>query len=66
MCNINFESITLERIVTTDNHNKAYKKVLNNRDSAGVDDMDTCELLGYIRQNPYEISSSILNGTCRL
>ena len=44
MSNINFESITLERIVGKSNLNKAYKKVINNRGSAGVDGMETCEL----------------------
>ncbi len=65
MSNINFESITLERIVGKGNLNKAYKKVINNRGSAGVDGMETRDLLGYIKQHPYEISSSILNGTYR-
>ena len=65
MSNINFESITLERIVGKGNLNKAYKKVINNRGSAGVDGMETCELLGYIKEHPYEISSTILNGTYR-
>ena len=65
MSNINFESITLERIVAKGNLNKAYKKVINNRGSAGVDGMETRDLLGYIKQHPYEISSSILNGTYR-
>jgi len=65
MSNINFESITLERIVAKGNLNKAYKKVIKNKGSAGVDGMETCELLGYIKQHPYEISSSILNGTYR-
>ena len=27
--------------------------------------METCDLLGYIKEHPYEISSSILNGTYR-
>ncbi|MDY6415569.1 MAG: group II intron reverse transcriptase/maturase [Succinivibrio dextrinosolvens] len=65
MSNINFESITLERIVAKGNLNKAYKKVINNKGSAGVDGMETCDLLGYIKDHPYEISSSILNGTYR-
>ena len=65
MSNINFESITLERIVAKGNLNKAYKKVINNKGSAGVDGMETRELLGYIKQHPYEISNSILNGTYR-
>lgn len=65
MSNINFESITLERIVAKGNLNKAYKKVINNKGSAGVDGMETCDLLGYIKEHPYEISSSILNGTYR-
>jgi len=63
MSSINFESITLERIVDRENLNKAYKKVISNKGSAGVDDMETLELTDYIREHPYEISSAILNGT---
>ena len=65
MSSINFESITLERIVDRENLNKAYKKVISNKGSAGVDDMETFELADYIREHPYEISSAILNGTYR-
>jgi RNA-directed DNA polymerase len=63
MSSINFESITLERIVDRENLNKAYKKGIRNKGSAGVDDMETFELTDYIREHPYEISSAILNGT---
>ena len=63
MSSINFESITLERIVDRENLNKAYKKVISNKGSAGVDDMETFELTDYIREHPYEISSAILNHT---
>ena len=63
MSSINFESITLERIVDRENLNKAYKKVISNKGSAGVDDMETFELTDYIREHSYEISSAILNGT---
>ena len=65
MSSINFESITLERIVDRENLNKAYKKVISNKGSAGVDDMETFELADYIKEHPYEISSAILNGTYR-
>ena len=65
MSSINFESITLERIVDRENLNKAYKKIISNKGSAGVDDMETFELADYIKEHPYEISSAILNGTHR-
>ena len=44
MSSINFEPITLERIVARGNMNKAFKKVVSNKGGAGVDDMQTIEL----------------------
>lgn len=41
MSSINFEQITLERIVARGNMNKAFKKVVSNKGGAGVDDMKT-------------------------
>ena len=62
MSSINFEQITLERIVERDNLRNAYKKVISNKGGAGVDDMETYELADYIRAHPSEISSSVLRG----
>lgn len=65
MSSMNFEQITLERIVDRDNFNKAFDKVVSNKGGAGVDDMETFELKSYIKSHPYEISSSVLKGEYR-
>lgn len=65
MSSINFEQITLERIVERDNLRNAYKKVISNKGGAGVDDMETYDLADYIRAHPSEISSSVLRGEYR-
>lgn len=62
MSSINFEPITLERIVARGNMNKAFKKVVSNKGGAGVDDMQTIELASYIQMHPYEITKSVLEG----
>lgn len=62
---MNFEQITLERIVDKDNFNEAFDKVVSNKGGAGVDDMETFELEDYIKSHPYEISSSVLKGEYR-
>ena len=62
---MNFEQITLERIVDKDNFKEAFKKVVSNKGGAGVDDMETFELKNYIETHPYEISSSVLRGEYR-
>lgn len=65
MSSINFEPITLERIVARGNMNKAFKKVVSNKGGAGVDDMQTIELASYIQMHPYEITKSVLEGKYR-
>src|SRR5574344_64938 len=65
MSSINFEPITLERIVARGNMNKAFKKVVSNKGGAGVDDMQTIELASYIKMHPYEITKSVLEGKYR-
>ena len=65
MSSMNFEQITLERIVDKDNFKEAFKKVVSNKGGAGVDDMETFELKDYIETHPYEISSSVLRGEYR-
>lgn len=65
MSNANFESITLERILGKDNLTKSFKKVVGNKGSAGVDNMEQKDFEGYIRENPGLISTSVLNGTYR-
>ncbi len=65
MSSTNFKPITLERILSQENLNKAFKKVVRNKGSAGVDGMETFELGDYIRSHPHEISESVRNGTYR-
>lgn len=65
MSSINFEPITLERIVARGNMNKAFKKVVSNKGGAGVDDMKTIELASYIQMHPNEITKSVLEGKYR-
>lgn len=65
MSNTNFEPITLTRILSPVNLRKAFKKVVSNKGSAGIDGMETYELEYYIKSHPYEISESVRNGTYR-
>ena len=65
MSSMNIEPITFERILDRDNLKKAYKKVVANKGSAGVDDMEVFELANYILEHPGEISESVRNGKYR-
>ena len=51
------------RVLEKKNLVKAYKRVVSNRGSAGVDDMNVRELAGYIRGNWKEIERHLLAGT---
>lgn len=53
----------LERILDSDNMNRAYKRVKSNKGSHGVDGMTVDELLQYLKQNGDPIKQSILEGT---
>ena len=53
----------LMRVLEKKNLVKAYKRVVSNRGSAGVDDMNVRELAGYIRGNWKEIERHLLAGT---
>lgn len=53
----------LERILSRDNLNLAYKKVKRNKGAGGVDQMKTDELLGYLRTHQEELLLSIRNGS---
>jgi len=53
----------LERILSTDNLNKAYKRVKQNKGSHGVDGMTVEELLPYLRSHGEELKESILTGS---
>ncbi len=52
----------LERILSKDNLNLAYKRVVTNKGSHGVDGMKVDELLPFLKQNGEELRQSILAG----
>lgn len=55
----------LEQIVSTENLNRAYKRVKRNKGAGGVDGMGVDELLRYLKDNGEEIRKSILAGKYR-
>jgi RNA-directed DNA polymerase len=55
----------LEKILDRNNLNLAYKKVVSNKGSHGVDGMKVDELLPYLKQNGESLKASILEGTYR-
>jgi RNA-directed DNA polymerase len=52
----------LERILQSDNLNEAYKRVVKNRGSHGVDGMEVKELLPYLKVHGEEIKQTIRDG----
>lgn len=52
----------LERILSPANLNKAYKQVLSNGGCGGVDNMDTEELLPYLKLHKDELVTSLMDG----
>ena len=55
----------LEAIVSTENLNRAYKRVKKNKGASGVDGMKVDELLQYLKDNGEEIRQTILVGKYR-
>lgn len=55
----------LEQIVSTENLNRAYKRVKRNKGAGGVDGMGVDELLQYLKDNGEEIRESMLAGKYR-
>lgn len=55
----------LEKIVSRENLNRAYKRVKRNKGAGGVDGMEVDELLQYLKDNGEEIRESIVEGTYR-
>ena len=53
----------MEVILSKDNLNRAYKKVVANKGASGIDDITVEELGSYIRDNQEEIISSLRNRT---
>ena len=46
--------ITLESILEKDNLNKAFRQVVSNKGTAGIDDMTVDELEPWIRAHPHK------------
>ena len=57
--------VTLEAILDSANMTRALRKVVANKGSPGVDDMEVSELEPYIRAHPRQLSKSIADGTYR-
>ena len=52
----------LETVMSRGNMNAAYKRVMSNKGSGGVDNMGLDELLPYLKSHGEELTASILNG----
>ena len=53
----------MERVVTSANMNMAYKRVVSNKGSAGIDQMTVDELKGWIYEHKETLLQSLLDGT---
>lgn len=53
----------MEVILSKENLNQAYKKVVSNKGTSGIDKMEVEELRKYIRENQVSIISSLRNRT---
>lgn len=52
----------LEKILSKDNMNTAFKRVKANKGASGIDDMPVDELLQYLKENGEQIKEDIRNG----
>lgn len=57
--------ITLESILEKDNLNRAFRQVVSNKGTAGIDDMTVDELGPWIRAHPHELTNRIISGKYR-
>ena len=57
-----YTSKLLEKILHRDNMNEAFKKVVKNKGSHGIDGLTTDELLSYLKENGANIRQSLLDG----
>ena len=57
--------ITLESILEKDNLNRAFRQVVSNKGTAGIDDMTVDELEPWIRAHPHELTNRIISGKYR-
>lgn len=71
ICEDNFAEVPsdkahlLELILSPDNLNRAYKAVVGNKDSGGIDKMSCEQLLLWLFSNKNELISSLQHGTYR-
>ena len=52
----------LERILSKDNMNMAFKRVKGNKGASGIDNMQVDELLQYLKENGTQLKENIRNG----
>ena len=52
----------LEKILTNDNLNQAFKKVKSNKGAGGVDGMNVDELLSFLKDSGKRVKQQLLNG----
>ena len=57
--------ITLESILEKDNLNKAFRQVVSNKGTAGIDDITVDELEPWIRSHSHELTNRIQSGKYR-
>lgn len=58
-----YTSNLLEKILHRDNMNEAFKRVVKNKGSHGIDGLTTDELLSYLKENGANLRQSLLDGT---
>ena len=62
---VNTKKVTnelLEKILSRDNMNLAYKRVKSNKRASGIDDMQVDELLQYLKENGEQVKEDIRQG----
>ena len=52
----------MEKILSNDNLNQAYKKVKSNKGAGGVDGMNVDELLSFLRENGTQLKQQLMDG----
>ena len=52
----------MEKILSNDNLNKAFKKVKSNKGAGGVDGMNVDELLSFLRNNGVQLKQQLMDG----
>jgi len=52
----------MEKILTKDNMNQAYRRVVRNKGKQGIDGMTVGELLPYLKENGNQLRKDILQG----